>query len=157
MTRLTSLIGAALFLCAGDAVAQFSFLTHFETAQRGVLELRGLIFFFGFIALCAALNTAVGNGEARQLNFVAKVDFGCVGKAVFGRFQRRARRRVHVRHLGRSGPDRARGCGGEPHRLHRDGATADLHRLVGADHAVVGLRQQHAVGPHHDPLGAGAQ
>lgn len=42
---------------AGDAVAQFSFLTHFETAQRGVLELRGLIFFFGFIALCVALNT----------------------------------------------------------------------------------------------------
>ncbi|MHA7898569.1 MAG: ABC transporter permease subunit [Henriciella sp.] len=42
---------------AGDAIAQFSFLTHFETAQRGVLELRGLIFFFGFIALCVALNT----------------------------------------------------------------------------------------------------
>ena len=42
---------------AGDAIAQFSFLTHFETAQRGVLELRGLIFYFGFIALCVALNT----------------------------------------------------------------------------------------------------
>jgi len=42
---------------AGDAVAQFSFLTHFETAQRGVLELRGLLFFFGFITLCVALNT----------------------------------------------------------------------------------------------------
>ena len=42
---------------AGDAIAQFSFLTHFETAQRGVLELRGLVFFFGFIALCIALNT----------------------------------------------------------------------------------------------------
>lgn len=42
---------------AGDAVAQFSFLTHFETAQRGVLELRGLLFFFGFMALCVALNT----------------------------------------------------------------------------------------------------
>ena len=42
---------------AGDAIAQFSFLTHFETAQRGVLELRGLIFFFAFIALCIALNT----------------------------------------------------------------------------------------------------
>lgn len=42
---------------AGDAVAQFSFLTHFETAQRGVLELRGLFFFFGFMALCVALNT----------------------------------------------------------------------------------------------------
>lgn len=42
---------------AGDAIAQFSFLTHFETAQRGVLELRGLVFLFGFIALCVALNT----------------------------------------------------------------------------------------------------
>lgn len=42
---------------AGDAIAQFSFLTHFETAQRGVLELRGILFFFGFIGLCVALNT----------------------------------------------------------------------------------------------------
>lgn len=42
---------------AGEAIAQFSFLGHFETAQRGVLELRGLAFFFGFIALCVALNT----------------------------------------------------------------------------------------------------
>lgn len=42
---------------AGDAIAQFSFLTHFETAQRGVLEFRGLVFFFGFITLCIALNT----------------------------------------------------------------------------------------------------
>jgi gliding motility-associated transport system permease protein len=42
---------------AGDAVAQFSFLTHFETAQRGVLELRGLFFFLGFTTLCIALNT----------------------------------------------------------------------------------------------------
>jgi len=42
---------------AGDAVAQFSFLTHFETAQRGVLDFRGVVFFFGFTALCIALNT----------------------------------------------------------------------------------------------------
>ena len=50
---VASVLGAP----AGDAIAQFSFLTHFETAQRGVLELRGRIFFFGFIALCVALNT----------------------------------------------------------------------------------------------------
>jgi len=50
---VASLLGAG----AGDAIAQFSFLTHFETAQRGVLELRGLFFFFGFIALCVSLNT----------------------------------------------------------------------------------------------------
>jgi len=42
---------------AGDAIAQFSFLTHFETAQRGVLELRGVAFFLGFTSLCIALNT----------------------------------------------------------------------------------------------------
>jgi len=42
---------------AGDAIAQFSFVTHFETAQRGVLELRSFGFFFGFIALCVGLNT----------------------------------------------------------------------------------------------------
>ena len=50
---MTDLLGAT----AGDAIAQFSFLTHFETAQRGVLELRGVVFFFGFIALCIGLNT----------------------------------------------------------------------------------------------------
>ena len=50
-------VASALGPAAGDAVAQFSFVTHFETAQRGVLELRGLFFFFGFIALCVALNT----------------------------------------------------------------------------------------------------
>lgn len=50
-------IGEWLGTGAGEAVAQFSFLTHFETAQRGVLEIRGLLFFFGFMALCVALNT----------------------------------------------------------------------------------------------------
>ena len=50
-------IAEVLGPAAGDAVAQFSFVTHFETAQRGVLELRGLFFFFGFIALCVTLNT----------------------------------------------------------------------------------------------------
>ncbi len=40
----------------GDLVAQFSFITHFETAERGVLELRSFLFFFGFIALWLALN-----------------------------------------------------------------------------------------------------
>ena len=42
---------------AGDGIARFSFMTHFETAQRGVLELRGLFFFLGFVALCIVLNT----------------------------------------------------------------------------------------------------
>ncbi|MEO0550602.1 MAG: ABC transporter permease [Pseudomonadota bacterium] len=50
---LSSLFGTA----AGDSIARFSFLTHFETAQRGVLELRGLMFYLGFTALCVVLNT----------------------------------------------------------------------------------------------------
>ncbi|MCF6329870.1 MAG: ABC transporter permease subunit, partial [Henriciella sp.] len=45
---VTGAISGLLGSEAGDAIAQFSFLTHFETAQRGVLELRGLFFFFGF-------------------------------------------------------------------------------------------------------------
>jgi ABC-2 type transport system permease protein len=40
----------------GEVVATFSFLTHFETAERGVLELRSLIYFFGVIALWLSLN-----------------------------------------------------------------------------------------------------
>jgi ABC-2 type transport system permease protein len=31
-------------------------ITHFEAAQRGVLELRALVFYVGFIAVVAALN-----------------------------------------------------------------------------------------------------
>lgn len=50
-------ISSWLGVTAGDAIAQFSFLTHFETAQRGVLELRGVLFFVGFMMLCVALNT----------------------------------------------------------------------------------------------------
>lgn len=40
----------------GGAVALFSFPAHFETAQRGVLEWRGIFFYISFIALCLALN-----------------------------------------------------------------------------------------------------
>ena len=46
-----------------DLVAQFSFLTQFEGAQRGVLELRAVIFFLGFTAFWAILN---GLWAARQ-------------------------------------------------------------------------------------------
>ncbi len=54
---VTGAVAGVFGTSAGDAIAQFSFLTHFETAQRGVLELRGLLFFTGFIGLCVALNT----------------------------------------------------------------------------------------------------
>ncbi len=42
---------------AADALAAFSLLTHFESAQRGVLEARALVFYIGFIALWLALTT----------------------------------------------------------------------------------------------------
>lgn len=41
---------------AAEAVAAFSLLTHFEAAQRGVLELRALLFYGGFIVLWLTLN-----------------------------------------------------------------------------------------------------
>ena len=39
-----------------DVLASFSLLTHFEAAQRGVLELRSLVFYLGFIGLWLTLN-----------------------------------------------------------------------------------------------------
>jgi len=39
-----------------EGVARFSFLSHFEAAQRGVLELRAVLFFLSVIALFASLN-----------------------------------------------------------------------------------------------------
>lgn len=39
-----------------DGVAQFSFLTHFEAAQRGVLEFRSVLFYLSVTALFATLN-----------------------------------------------------------------------------------------------------
>lgn len=42
-------------LGVADHVARLSFLTHFETAQRGVLEWRSLFYFAGFIALWSVL------------------------------------------------------------------------------------------------------
>ncbi|MEM1087533.1 MAG: ABC transporter permease subunit [Pseudomonadota bacterium] len=53
---VTGAISGILGTNAGEAIAQFSFLTHFETAQRGVLDFRSVLYFLGFIALCCALN-----------------------------------------------------------------------------------------------------
>ena len=39
-----------------EAMASFSLLTHFEAAQRGVLEMRALVFYIGFISVWLALN-----------------------------------------------------------------------------------------------------
>ena len=48
----TADIFGALF---ADRVAQLSFITHFETAQRGVLEWRSVFYFAGFIAIWCTL------------------------------------------------------------------------------------------------------
>jgi ABC-2 type transport system permease protein len=39
-----------------ETMASFSLLTHFEAAQRGVLEMRALVFYIGFIAVWLAFN-----------------------------------------------------------------------------------------------------
>lgn len=48
--------GAAFGPGFAEALASFSLLTHFEAAQHGVLEMRALVFYTGFIALWLALN-----------------------------------------------------------------------------------------------------
>lgn len=52
LSGLGDVFGAAF----ADAVARFSFLTHFESAQRGVLEVDALLFFLSTIVLFLVLN-----------------------------------------------------------------------------------------------------
>ncbi|MHC5025156.1 MAG: ABC transporter permease subunit [Planctomycetota bacterium] len=42
-----------------DAIASFSFLTHFDAISKGVIDARDLIFFLTLIALALAVNTIV--------------------------------------------------------------------------------------------------
>lgn len=51
------IVGNALGPGLADVLAAFSLLSHFEAAQRGVLELRSLLFYLGFIAMWLSLNT----------------------------------------------------------------------------------------------------
>ena len=50
-------VGGALGPGLADMLAAFSLLSHFEAAQRGVLEARSLVFYLGFISLWLTLNT----------------------------------------------------------------------------------------------------
>ncbi|MEM1105329.1 MAG: ABC transporter permease subunit [Pseudomonadota bacterium] len=52
LSGLTGLVGPG----AAEIVAKFSFLTHFEAAQNGVLEARALLFFASVIVFFAGLN-----------------------------------------------------------------------------------------------------
>jgi ABC-2 type transport system permease protein len=42
-----------------DLVASFSFLTHFASVSKGVMDLRALIFFFSLIGLCLFINCQI--------------------------------------------------------------------------------------------------
>ncbi|MBT5378908.1 MAG: ABC transporter permease subunit [Opitutae bacterium] len=42
-----------------DAVAQFSFITHFEPFQNGVVSLKGLLYFLSFTVFCLFVNVIV--------------------------------------------------------------------------------------------------
>jgi ABC-2 type transport system permease protein len=57
------IVGSALGPGLADVLASFSLLAHFEAAQRGVLELRSLIFYLGFIALWLSLNAIWVSGR----------------------------------------------------------------------------------------------
>ncbi|MEO1027995.1 MAG: ABC transporter permease subunit [Pseudomonadota bacterium] len=51
LSGVTDLFGPG----TADAIAAFSFLSHFEAAQRGVLELRALVYFFSVMVLGGGL------------------------------------------------------------------------------------------------------
>lgn len=51
LNGLSDMFGTSI----AENIARLSFLTHFETAQRGVLEWRSVFYFLGFICLWSAL------------------------------------------------------------------------------------------------------
>lgn len=61
LSGIVDLYGASV----ADAVAGFSFLSHFEAAQRGVLELRAIVYFLSIMALGGAL-TALWASRVRE-------------------------------------------------------------------------------------------
>ncbi len=60
---LSSVFGPGL----AEAMASFSLITHFEAAQRGVLEMRALVFYGGFIARLAVAQCPVGQRKEGRL------------------------------------------------------------------------------------------
>lgn len=59
LSSVSSIFGSGI----AESVAKFSFLTHFEAAQRGILELRAILFFIGFICFWAVLNGLWANHQ----------------------------------------------------------------------------------------------
>ena len=60
---VTSGLSSAFGPGLAEAMASFSLITHFEAAQRGVLELRSLVFYLGFIGLWLTLNAVWVSGR----------------------------------------------------------------------------------------------
>jgi ABC-2 type transport system permease protein len=54
-----SLLENILPLAVADAIAQFSFITHFEPFQNGTVTLQGLLYFLSFTIFCLFANVIV--------------------------------------------------------------------------------------------------
>jgi ABC-2 type transport system permease protein len=54
-----SLLENILPLAVADAIAQFSFITHFEPFQNGTVTLQGLLYFLSFTVFCLFANVIV--------------------------------------------------------------------------------------------------
>lgn len=53
---VASSVSAAVGPGLAEGIGAFSLISHFESAQHGVLEMRALVFYLGFIALWLSLN-----------------------------------------------------------------------------------------------------
>lgn len=55
----SELLEAFLPVAVADSIAQFSFITHFEPFQNGVVSLKGLLYFISFSMFCLFANVIV--------------------------------------------------------------------------------------------------
>ncbi len=55
----SSLLENLLSMQVADAIAQFSFITHFEPFQDGIVSLKGFLFFLSFTVFCLFANVIV--------------------------------------------------------------------------------------------------
>lgn len=53
------MLAVSLPVAAVDALANFSFITHFESMAKGLIRLKDLVFFFSLMAFCLCLNILV--------------------------------------------------------------------------------------------------
>lgn len=53
------MLALSLPVAAVDALANFSFITHFESMAKGLIRLKDLVFFFALMGFCLCLNVLV--------------------------------------------------------------------------------------------------